>query len=72
MSKKVVSLLLCLMALTVCFLPKADAAQLQEYITLTENTQWEDLAGQTLWVDLNGHDLAVGGSGTLYVLLKTM
>ena len=67
MSKKVVSLLLCLMALTVCFLPKADAAQLQEYITLTENTQWEDLAGQTLWVDLNGHDLAVGGSGTLYV-----
>jgi len=69
MSKKVVSLLLCLMALalTVCFLPKADAAQLQEYITLTENTQWEDLEGQTRWVDLNGYDLTVGGSGALYV-----
>ena len=70
MKKTVISMLLCALALVLMLTVYSGygvSAAKQELVTLSENTQWEDLAGQTLWVDLNGHDLTVGGDGTLYV-----
>ena len=64
--RMIVALLLVLaLSLTVCGLQAVKAAD-EAYITLTEDTVWEDLAGETCWVDLNGYDLTVSGSGTLY------
>ena len=66
MMKRAFLILLCVFVLTAWGLHEVSAAQQQDTITLTEDTHWDDLAGQTLWVDLNGHDLTVAGGGTLY------
>ena len=66
MRKSILWIALCVLLLTLYAFSAVGAVQ-QEHMTLTANTQWEDLEGQTLWVDLNGYDLTVGGNGTLYV-----
>ena len=65
MYKRLICIVFCILTLILCSHLTVSAAQ-QDYITLTEDTQWDDLAEQTLWVDLNGKTLTVSGSGTLY------
>ena len=64
MTKRCWSLLLAL-AMVFAMLPGTMQASAASYTTLTADAEMS-LSGETLWVDLAGHDLTLTGSGTVY------